>query len=107
MEDISEKKKITFITGNPKKLEEFQAIMSDLPEVRIENMDLDLEEYQGTSEEIARKKAKLAATYWDNPILVEDTSLGFNTFNGLPGPYIKDFLKNLKPEGLYKMLSKK
>lgn len=79
--------------------------MSDLPEVSVDNMSLDLDEYQGTSEEIATKKAKLAATHCDNPILIEDTSLGFNAFNGLPGPYIKDFLKNLKPEGLYKMVS--
>ena len=97
--------KITFITGNAKKLEEFQAIMSDLPELNIDNMKLDLEEYQGTSEEIALKKAKLAATYCDNPVLVEDTSLGFTAYGGLPGPYIKDFLKNLQPEGLHKMAS--
>jgi inosine triphosphate pyrophosphatase len=26
-------------------------------------------------------------------IIIEDTALGFASFNGLPGPYIKDFLK--------------
>lgn len=98
-------KKLTFITGNAKKLEEFQAIMTGLEGYEINNMKLDLDEYQGTSVEIATKKAKLAATYCENPIICEDTSLGFNAFNGLPGPYIKDFLKELKPEGLYKMVS--
>ncbi|KAJ1679993.1 nucleoside triphosphate pyrophosphohydrolase ham1 [Spiromyces aspiralis] len=34
----------------------------------------------------------------------QDTCLGFNAMHGLPGPYIKWFLKELKPEGLYKML---
>ena len=54
---------------------------------------------------LQQNKAKLAATYSSNPILVEDTSLGFKAFGGLPGPYIKDFLSNLKPEGLHRMVS--
>ena len=104
MESTSSKK-ITFITGNKKKLEEFQAIMADLTEIEFDSMAIDLDEYQGKPEEIAAKKAKLAATYWENPILVEDTSLGFKAFGGLPGPYIKDFLLNLKPDGLHRMVS--
>ena len=39
-----------------------------------------------------------------NPILVEDTSLCFNSYGGLPGAYIKYFLNNIKPQGLYKMI---
>ncbi len=38
------------------------------------------------------------------PVLVEDTSLCFNAYKGLPGPYIKWFLKNVGPEGLAKMV---
>ena len=68
MEDSSSPK-ITFITGNANKLKEFQSIMSDVPELNIDNMSLDLDEYQGTSQEVALKKAKLAATMVDNPIL--------------------------------------
>jgi inosine triphosphate pyrophosphatase len=30
-------------------------------------------------------------------VLVEDTSLCFNAYKGLPGPYIKWFLKNVGP----------
>ena len=37
--------------------------------------------------------------------MVEDTSLCFNAYGGLPGPYIKWFLKNLGHEGLNKMLA--
>lgn len=37
--------------------------------------------------------------------MVEDTSLCFNAYGGLPGPYIKWFLKNLGHEGLYTMLA--
>ena len=32
-------------------------------------------------------------------------SLCFNALKGLPGPYIKDFLEKLGPEGLYQMIS--
>ena len=37
-------------------------------------------------------------------MLVEDTSLCFNAYKGLPGPYIKWFLKSIGPEGLAKMV---
>ena len=37
-------------------------------------------------------------------MVIEDVSLCFNAFKGLPGPYIKDFLTNLGREGLYKMV---
>lgn len=40
-----------------------------------------------------------------HPILVEDTSLCFNAYGGLPGAYIKYFLTNIKPDGLFKMAS--
>jgi len=37
-------------------------------------------------------------------VIVEDTSLVFNALNGLPGPYIKWFMKSLKTSGLPKIL---
>lgn len=33
------------------------------------------------------------------PCMTEDTALCFSALNGLPGPYIKDFLKNLGHDG--------
>ena len=50
-------------------------------------------------------KAKLAATYVDTPIIVDDVSLCFNAWNGLPGPYIKAFLDKVGAAGLYQMIS--
>ena len=35
--------------------------------------------------------------------MTEDTSLCFNSYGGLPGPYIKDFLTKLGPEKLCQM----
>ena len=81
---------LTFITGNKKKLEEFLSIMTgQLAETYdVKNMGMDLEEIQGTPEEIATKKVKLAAQQTDTPVLIEDVSLCFNAYNGLPGPYM-------------------
>ena len=98
----SQTKPITFVTGNPKKLEEFQAIMKGLD---IVNKKLDLPELQGEAADIALQKVKDAAKIIDGPAIVEDVSLCFNALNGLPGPYIKDFLGSLKCEGLYKILT--
>jgi len=61
-------------------------------------------ELQGDSEEIAREKALIAFNQAKKPVLVEDTSLCFNAYKGLPGPYIKWFLANIGPEGLAKMV---
>lgn len=33
------------------------------------------------------------------PCITEDTALVFHAMNGLPGPYIKDFMKNIGHAG--------
>ena len=38
------------------------------------------------------------------PVIIEDVSLCCKAVGGLPGPYIKWFLKSVGPEGLYKMV---
>lgn len=87
---VSRKVPITFITGNAKKLEEFLSIMTGelTDSYSITNMGIDLLEIQGSPEEIAKYKVKLAATKCNTPVLVEDVSLCFNAYNGLPGPYM-------------------
>lgn len=92
---------VTFVTGNKKKLEEVQAILSPFT---IVSKDVDLLEIQGSAEEVTRAKAKEAADRIKGTVVIEDTCLCFNAFNGLPGPYIKWFLKELGPEGLWKMI---
>jgi inosine/xanthosine triphosphate pyrophosphatase family protein len=47
----------------------------------------------------------LAAQSSGKAVVVEDTSLCFNALGGLPGPYIKWFLKNLGPRDLPKLLA--
>ncbi|CDW59623.1 inosine triphosphate pyrophosphatase [Trichuris trichiura] len=65
---------------------------------------IDLPEYQGQPEDVARRKCVTAAEIVQ-PVIVEDTCLCFNALGGLPGPYVKWFLKAVGPEGLYKMLN--
>ena len=65
---------------------------------------MDLDELQGTPEFIASRKAKEATKYTDTAVVIEDVSLCFNAYKGLPGPYIKDFLSNLGRQGLVDML---
>jgi len=111
----NKKPTLVFVTGNPKKLEEVQAILakSDAENFpfQIINQKIDLPELQGEPEEVSAEKCKLAAerltAQYPNEkmlVMVEDTSLCFNALNGLPGVYIKWFLHGVGGEGLNKML---
>ena len=95
-------KKITFVTGNMKKLEELKSILGNSFE--LDNAKIDLPELQGEPEEVAIEKAKLAAKEINGAVLIEDTSLCFNALGGLPGVYIKWFFEKIGNDGLCKML---
>ncbi|KAF9934281.1 hypothetical protein FBU30_002699 [Linnemannia zychae] len=94
--------KLVFVTGNKNKLAEAKGILGD--HFQLESVNIDLPELQGTSEEIAIEKCRQAAKIVNGPVFVEDTGLGFNALNGLPGPYIKWFLESAGLDGLNKML---
>eukprot|EP00298_Acanthocystis_sp_HF-20_P028697 c7505_g1_i1.p1 GENE.c7505_g1_i1~~c7505_g1_i1.p1 ORF type:complete len:192 (+),score=68.80 c7505_g1_i1:31-606(+) len=94
---------ITFVTGNIRKLEETQAIIGD--SIQMTSKKIDLPEFQGEPNEIAKEKCILAAKEVGGPVIVEDVSLCFNALNGLPGPYIKWFLEKTGHDGLNKIIS--
>lgn len=98
---------ITFVTGNKKKVEEIKHILLDgndeLP-FEITNRKVDLPELQGDPLKISEQKCRLAAEEVEGPVLTEDTSLCFNSLNGMPGPYIKWFLEKCGHAGLNSML---
>ena len=96
---------ITFVTGNPKKLEEVEAILEPYLSQKIISKNIDLPEYQGTPHEICTEKCREAYRKMGGPVIVEDTSLCFNSLGGMPGPYIKWFLSALGPDGLPRLLS--
>ncbi|POS69652.1 inosine triphosphate pyrophosphatase [Diaporthe helianthi] len=112
---------VNFITGNKNKLGEVKAILE--PTIEVRSQALDLIEVQGTVEEVTIAKCKSAAEqaclFRSNltdtsiagpiqiggPVLVEDTCLCFDALNGLPGPYIKWFMKDLGHSGLNNLLA--
>eukprot|EP00242_Pyramimonas_sp_CCMP2087_P012106 CAMPEP_0198212204 /NCGR_PEP_ID=MMETSP1445-20131203/25581_1 /TAXON_ID=36898 /ORGANISM="Pyramimonas sp., Strain CCMP2087" /LENGTH=194 /DNA_ID=CAMNT_0043886601 /DNA_START=231 /DNA_END=815 /DNA_ORIENTATION=- len=98
---------ISFVTGNQNKVKEVNLILGDQHADRftLQAIDVDLPELQGNPEDIAKEKAAIAAKTIGGPVCVEDTSLCFNAMGGLPGAYIKWFLKELGPSGLPKMLT--
>ncbi|SGZ46369.1 CIC11C00000002605 [Sungouiella intermedia] len=105
---------ITFVTGNQNKLKEVVYILGGTESEEgnkvgnyvITNKSLDIEEVQGTIDEVTIQKARSAAKLLGGPVLVEDTCLAFNAFNDLPGPYIKWFVKGVGLQGLVDMLYK-
>lgn len=59
---------------------------------------------QGTTVEVAAAKCARAAELVGGPCITEDTALCYAALNGLPGPYIKQFMVELGHEGLNKLL---
>lgn len=96
--------RLVFVTGNAGKLREVREILAQGTPIEIESRDLDLPEIQGTTQEVAMEKCRRAAELIGGPVITEDTALCFAAMNGLPGPYIKFFLRELGHEGLNRML---
>lgn len=71
------------------RLEEVISILGDDLPFRIVSQKIDLPELQGEFDEVAKEKCKLASEKVQGPVIVEDTSLCFNSLHGLPGIYIK------------------
>ncbi|XP_055343586.1 inosine triphosphate pyrophosphatase-like [Paramacrobiotus metropolitanus] len=101
------RQKITFVTGNKQKLDEFKKCLGEDVEKHfdISSKDVDLPEYQGEPAEVARKKCLEAARQVHGAVICEDTSLCFRALNGLPGPYVKWFVEKIKPAGLVTLLA--
>ena len=103
------KPKLLFLSGNTGKLKEVCSILGESFDIVAKNIDLP--EYQGEPREIVVEKCKAALSHCTktemqdfNGLLIEDTSLCFNAWGGMPGPYIKWFLKNSNNEILWRML---
>jgi inosine triphosphate pyrophosphatase len=97
------KPNLIFITGNINKYYEVQNELKQYCTLTMHNIDLP--EIQGTDDEIIKCKAEYTKEFCKTiPFIVEDTSLEFEALGGMPGPYIKWFLKNTTAEGLVKML---
>lgn len=104
-----DKKIIYFITSNANKVREMNELVSDSKNIKINQLDIELTEIQGTGDEIIKSKLfeamKNLQKPWPKYIAVEDTSLCFEALNGLPGPYIKTFYEKLNNNGLIQLLN--
>lgn len=80
-----ENNKITFITGNPGKLQELKQILGGDFSRELVIQDIDLPELQGEPDEVCIQKCKEAKKHIKGPVMIEDTCLGFNALQGLPG----------------------
>ncbi len=97
--------KAIFVTSNENKLREAREILG----IELESASLDLPEPQAVSvADVADQKARAARTALNDPphpVLVEDSGLVFESWNGLPGALTKWFLLSVGNEGLLKMLA--
>jgi len=94
-------KKITFVTTNQGKIREAKEILT----IKIKPIKLNIEEIQTLNPiKCVTKKAQAAFNQVKTPILVEDTSLFFNSWDKLPGVFIDYFMKTLGNKGLLKLL---
>jgi non-canonical purine NTP pyrophosphatase (RdgB/HAM1 family) len=91
-----------FITGNKNKFEEAKAILGE-----VEQLDIDLPEIQDlNAKNIIKAKLLEALKHKKGEFIVEDTSLYMDCLNGLPGPFIKWFLRSIGNDGLASLAEK-
>jgi non-canonical purine NTP pyrophosphatase (RdgB/HAM1 family) len=97
-------KTILFITNSPGKVEEAQAILGNQFKIKLHKFDLD-EIQTINGKDVIRKKAREAYNLIKKPVIVEDTSLYFDAWNGLPGALVRWFLDSVGCKGICSMMS--
>jgi XTP/dITP diphosphohydrolase len=98
------KKIIYYITGNKSKFEEAQLILNNLG-VTLTKKDLILTELQSTDQEcVVLDKAKQAFKKLKKPLVVDDTGIFFEQYNGFPGVYTKPLFNTIGIKGIQKLL---
>lgn len=102
---MAARKTLTFVSGNPRKLEELLTIVGSNFPLEIISKSVELPELQGEPQDVAKEKCIMATKQIKGPLIIEDTCLCFNALKGLPGPYIKWFLQKLGHQGLNNLLA--
>ncbi len=70
----------------------FRELSSRLGEFfECEQKEWNQPEIQGASQDIIKHKLTEAYKFFKQPVLVDDSSFGFEVLGGFPGPYMKDF----------------
>jgi XTP/dITP diphosphohydrolase len=93
--------KIIFVTTNKGKIKEAGEILG----IEIEPLNLEIDEVQTLDPiKCIEKKTEAAFTQAKRAILVEDTCLFFEAWNGLPGVFIDYFMKTMGIDGLIRLM---
>ena len=92
----------TFVTQSLDKVDEAKRILG----IELQHYDLDLPEIQAVEiEKVVVHKVKFASEALGRiPVMVEDTGLFIEAWNGLPGALIKWFLKSVGNVGICSMM---
>ena len=92
----------TLVTESQEKVAEFSRLLRQ----KVLHARVDLLEIQSLSpaEVVVRKVRDAYDKLGNVPVLVEDTGLSIEAWNGLPGALIKWFLKSVGPSGICEML---
>ena len=98
-------KHVFLVTGNQNKLKEWREVLPS--DITIDSVEIDLTEIQSIDpEEIVADKAKRAYEATGKPVVVEDVSAQLVKLNGLPGPFVKFFLKAIGDDALFQLAGK-
>lgn len=90
------------ITGNQGKLRELQAVLP--ASLNLTHKDVDLDEIQSLDPKaVVSHKVRKAYKAVGQPVIVEDVSAELASLNGLPGTFVKFFMKKLGNDALYKI----
>jgi len=96
--------KIYFVTTNKHKFKEVSNLLKDYP-FELEQLNVEYDENHDLGmEEIAKRAAKQLADKLNKPIVLEDTGLFFEAYEGFPGPLPKFVIKTLNFKGIFKLL---
>jgi non-canonical purine NTP pyrophosphatase (RdgB/HAM1 family) len=94
-------KEIYVVTSNKGKIKELTALLGR----RLQVADIDLSEVQSISvKEVAIDKAMRAYSKIGKPVLVEDTGLYIDSFNGFPGALVKWVYNAVGNDGICSMM---
>jgi XTP/dITP diphosphohydrolase len=93
--------KLVFATTNHGKVEEARAIL----EIPIEIAKIEVDEVQNEDVEyVARRKVEAVFEKVQQPVFVDDVSVELESWNGLPGAYVKSWLEKLTLKGILERL---
>lgn len=93
--------KLLFATTNQGKIEEARSIL----EIPIEIAKIEVDEVQSEDVEyVAKRKVESVFEKVQQPVFVDDVSVELESWNGLPGAYVKSWLEKLTLEGILERL---